>query len=221
MAKAYIVPFVLYLVGSAVVASWPEFFPLGYSAVVLVTGIVSWRLLFGRGILVPHAKITAGLLVGTAGIAAWIGLSELQLEQQLASFLPGWLRPAPRLGYNPREHISEPLFLWGFVGVRLFGLVILVPIAEELFWRGFLARWLKSPNWEQIPVGEFTAGSFLLVVLLFTLAHPEWLAAAVYCTMLNGLLIWKRDLWNCIVAHAVSNLLLAGYILTTGAWWLW
>jgi membrane protease YdiL (CAAX protease family) len=59
------------------------------------------------------------------------------------------------------------------------------------------------------------------VTLLFTAAHPEWLAAAVYCAILNGLIYWKRDLWSCVVAHATSNLLLAVYILTTATWELW
>jgi hypothetical protein len=47
------------------------------------------------------------------------------------------------------------------------------------------------------------------------------LAAAVYAALLNGLMYWRRDLWNCIVAHSVSNLVLAVYILTTGSWSLW
>jgi uncharacterized protein len=221
MAKAHILPFVLYLGGTAALSHWPQHFPLGYLAVVLAVGFVTWRLLRGRNVFRPHARIGPGLLVGVAGIAVWIALSELRLEEQLAPYLPAWLRPEPRLGYDPSQQISQPAFYWGFIAIRLLGLVILVPIVEELFWRGFLARWFKSPIWEQVPLGDFSAGTFLVVVLLFTLAHPEWFAAASYCAMLNGLLIWKRDLWNCIVAHAVSNLLLAAYILKTEAWWLW
>jgi hypothetical protein len=33
--------------------------------------------------------------------------------------------------------------------------------------------------------------------------------------------MWKRDLWRCIVAHGVSNLALAIYVLAAKAWWLW
>jgi CAAX prenyl protease-like protein len=113
------------------------------------------------------------------------------------------------------------LSVWGFVAVRLVGLALVVPVAEELFWRGFLARWLLGPDWQTRPVGQFTPVSFAIVTLLFTLAHPEWVAAAVYCALLNGLAYWTRDLWNCVVAHAVSNLVLGGYILTTGDWKLW
>lgn len=53
------------------------------------------------------------------------------------------------------------------------------------------------------------------------MAHPEWLAAAVYSLLMNGLLYWKKDIWQCIVAHGVSNLLLAVYVLASGNWWLW
>jgi hypothetical protein len=59
------------------------------------------------------------------------------------------------------------------------------------------------------------------VTLMFTLAHPEWMAAAVYCVLLNLLLSWTRDLWNCVVAHGVSNLVLGVYVLWTDSWELW
>ena len=105
--------------------------------------------------------------------------------------------------------------------MRLVGIAVLVPIAEELFWRGFLLRWLIDPEWEEIKLGEYTHHSCAIVVLMFTVAHPEWLAAASYCLLINGLLYWKKDLWQCVVAHAVSNLVLAIYVLQTGHWWLW
>jgi ABC-type spermidine/putrescine transport system permease subunit II len=70
-------------------------------------------------------------------------------------------------------------------------------------------------------LGRFGVRSFVAVTVLFAVAHPEWLAAAVYCVLLNGLVYWKKDLWSCVVAHAVSNLALAVYILTTESWWLW
>jgi hypothetical protein len=30
-----------------------------------------------------------------------------------------------------------------------------------------------------------------------------------------------RSVWACVVAHAVSNAVLAGYVLTTGDWKFW
>ena len=178
-------------------------------------------LLRGHRIVVPHWRVGAAVVVGLVGIAVWIGLSELGLEKSITKHFPEWLRPASRTAYNPFEELKQPLAVWGFLGLRLIGLVVLVPLAEELFWRGFLLRRLTSPEWKEVSLGRFSGRSFFLVVLLFTLAHPEWLAAAIYCALLNWLLYWKKDLWSCIVAHGVSNLALGIYILTTDAWWLW
>lgn len=221
MAKPLVIPFVLYLVATSIAANWPEFYPISYAATVLICSIVSWILLRGRGIVVPHRQVIDAIGVGLIGIALWILLSEFHLESRVAELLPESLRPGARVAYNPFEKLDHAWQAWLFVGVRVIGLSIIVPIAEELFWRGFLARWLIATDWEKIPLGRFTPFSFSAVTLLFTLAHPEWFAAAVYCALLNLLLMWKRDLWRCIVAHGVSNLTLAIYVLAAKAWWLW
>ena len=36
-----------------------------------------------------------------------------------------------------------------------------------------------------------------------------------------GLWIVRRDLLSCIVAHGVTNVVLACYVRATGAWALW
>jgi CAAX prenyl protease-like protein len=187
----------------------------------LVVGAATVRLVYGRGLLRPHARVLPGVVVGLAGIALWIGICHLALEEQIAALLPGWLQPGPRIGFDPFSNIADTAARWGFIAMRLVGLAFLVPVVEELFWRGFLARWLIAPDWQSQPLGRFTPFSFAGVTLLFTLAHPEWLAAAVYCALLNLLLAWTRDLWNCVVAHGVSNLALGIYILSTESWQLW
>lgn len=218
---AYILPFAAYLVLTYVAGLCHAAYPWMYGVAVLGTGIVTIVCLRRRGLFAVHWDIAAGVAVGVAGIVVWIVLFHLRLEQYLSEVLPSWLCPQPRPAYNPAEAIAHPLGRWSFVAVRLLGLAVVVPIAEELFWRGFLARWLLGPNWQQEKLGRFTPASFAIVTLLFTLTHAEWFAAALYCALLNGLLWWKRDLWSCIVAHAVSNLLLGIYILHTETWALW
>lgn len=221
LTKAYVIPFVIYLLGTSLIARWGnQWYPLLYSSLVLgLLCCLAW-LLHGTGIIRPHWRIVPAIVVGLLGIALWIVLASLHIEQLLAEFLPSWLQPEARVAYNPLEQLAGAT-LWGFLAARLVGIALVVPIAEELFWRGFLLRWLIDPEWEKVPLGEFTLSSCTIVTLMFTLAHPEWLAAAVYCLLLNALLYWKRDLWLCIVAHAVSNFVLAGYVLATGEWWLW
>lgn len=211
----------LYLLGTSLIARWGDaWYPLLYGLLVIPLLCVQAWLLVGKGILRPHLRIASGVGVGLLGIVLWIVLANLQLEQLLAEFLPAALRPGPRVAYNPLEHLNG-WEAWAFIAVRLAGIAIVVPLAEELFWRGFLLRWLIDPEWEKVPVGEFTLSSCAIVTVMFTLAHPEWLAAASYCLLINALLYWKRDLWLCVVAHAVSNVALAVYVLSTGEWWLW
>jgi CAAX prenyl protease-like protein len=220
LMAAYVVPYALYIVGMQLLPSDPHLYAWAYPVMVLVIGAVTVGLLRGRQIFRPHRDVLAGVLVGLVGIALWIGLCKLDLEKHLTAHLPSWLQ-SNRTAFNPFDKIAHPAGVWGFIAMRLIGLVLLVPVAEELFCRGFLMRWLISPDWEKQNLGEFTWPSFAGVTLLFTLAHPEWVAAAVYCSLLNGLMYWKRDLWNCIVAHGVSNLVLGIYILTTEEWQLW
>jgi CAAX prenyl protease-like protein len=218
---AYTVPFAVYLGLTQVPAAFPEHYAWMYSAVVVVTSAVTLVLVRGRRLWRPHFHIVPGVAFGVVGIVLWIVLCQLQLESRLAAWLPEMLRPQARAAFDPWTSIAEPGWRWAFLGFRFVGLVLLVPVVEELFWRGFLLRWLNAPNWQQQKLGQFTPFSCGGVVLLFTLVHPEWLAAAVYCVLLNGLLYWKKDLWNCLVAHGVSNLILAIYILCTGHWELW
>jgi CAAX prenyl protease-like protein len=200
----------------------PEsYYPWAYSAVVTVVGAVTVGLLRARSVWLAHRHILAAVVIGLVGIALWIGLCRLNLEAKMAPYLPLILQPKTRAGFDPLEGIASPVGRWAFVTFRIAGLAVLVPVAEELFWRGFLARWLVSSDWQSEPLGRFTPQSFALVTLFFTLVHPEWVAAAAYCVLLNGLIYWKRDLWNCVVAHGVSNLVLAFYILSRGAWELW
>jgi CAAX prenyl protease-like protein len=221
IALPYIAPFVLYLTLTQIPPAYPDDYAWMYPTVVLLVGTTSILLLRGRRMLIVHRHVLPGVAVGLAGIALWIGLCHLRLEKQLAAYLPEMLRPKERAAFDPFTAISHPALRWAFLGFRLVGLVLVVPVAEELFWRGFLLRWLIDSDWQRQKVGQFTLFSCTGVVLLFTLAHPEWFAAAVYCALLNGLIYWTRDLWNCVIAHAVSNLVLAIYILGTGHWELW
>jgi CAAX prenyl protease-like protein len=215
---AYVLPFALYLGLTQLPSLFPDaYYPPVYSAVVVVVGLVTGYFLWSRPLLRPHRRVGLAVAVGLVGIALWIGLCQLDF----AALLPTWLRPGNRRAYNPFEALDNPVAAWAFVAVRLVGMALLVPVVEELFWRGFLARWLLDADWQARPVGQFTLQSFLIVTLLFTLAHPEWLAAAVYGVLLNAYLAWKKDLWGCVVAHGVSNLVLGVYILAAEDWKLW
>jgi uncharacterized protein len=222
MTQNYVLPFVAYLFGATAIGVFGDGnYPIAYSGLVIVVGIVTWSMLWREQPVKPSWNIWEGIVFGLVGIAAWIYLSHLHLESYLTQFFPKFLRPGARASYNPFEELSQPWMVYSFIVFRMIGLAVLVPIIEEVFWRGFLARWLIAEDWKAIPLGFFTLSSFFSIVGLFTLAHPEWLAAALYAILANLLLLWKKDLWPCIVMHSVSNFALGVYVLVYGAWALW
>lgn len=217
----FILPFALYLGFIQLSAQFPNQYPIIYTICVFLIGAITLYLLRGKGILKMHRNIAPGVIFGVVGIVAWILVSRLHLEQSIISLLPEWLQPGERAAFNPFLSIDSKVGQWGFITVRLLGLAVLVPVVEEVFWRGFLLRWVVSPEWQDQEIGFFSLKSFLWVTLLFTLTHPEWIAAAIYCSLLNILLYWRRDLWDCFIAHGTSNLLLGIYVISSGAWELW
>lgn len=106
--------------------------------------------------------------------------------------------------------------------LRSLRAVMFVPLLEELFWRGWLMRWLISPRFERIPLGTYAAQSFWLTAVLFASEHgPYWDVGLVTGVVYNFWLMKTRRLGDCILAHAVTNACLAGYVVATHRWEYW
>ena len=110
---------------------------------------------------------------------------------------------------------------WSFLVARFYGLVLVVPVLEELFWRSFLLRYVTTPEFTSLPVGQFSATAFWVVVALSAAAHPEWLAAAIANALFAWLLRCTRSLFAVIVSHAVTNAALGAYVVAAGQWQYW
>jgi len=58
----FLVPFVLYLLGTSVIASLGvAWYPIAYAVVVTAVGVVAWILLRREGIVRPHGRIWLGV----------------------------------------------------------------------------------------------------------------------------------------------------------------
>lgn len=141
-----------------------------------------------------------------------------------------WIAPqaflgfeARTVGFNPEVFDENSAAYWATICLRFLRLVIVVPLVEEIFWRGFLLRYLINEKFAEVPFGTFSWFSFGAVTIAFTLAHSsaDWVAAAI-CGMLFNLVAYHtRSLTSCILAHALTNLLLGLWILTTKQWGFW
>ncbi|MCK5825602.1 MAG: CAAX prenyl protease-related protein [Desulfuromusa sp.] len=104
---------------------------------------------------------------------------------------------------------------------RLFGAALVVPIMEELFWRSFMLRYIITADFTTIRIGTYTLTSFLICAVLFGLEHNLFLAGIMAGVSYSLLLYWTKSIYQCILAHAVTNLVLGLYVLQTGYWQFW
>jgi len=163
------------------------------------------------------------LVIGVIGVVIWIGLWKLRLERHVFSLLGSWANVGERSAYNPLAQLADrPAWAWTFLAVRLAGLALVVPIIEEFFLRGLVMRLFVDPDrWNDVPFGAVNRTAVLLGTLVPMTMHPqELLAAAVWFSLVTWLMIRTRNIWDCVVAHAVTNLLLGMYVLASGDWGL-
>ena len=100
--------------------------------------------------------------------------------------------------------------------------VVAVPILEELFWRGWMMRWLIDRHFENVALGTYLPFAFWMVALLFASEHgPYWEVGLLAGIIYNWWMIRTRSLWDCIVAHAVTNGLLAWWVISHAQWQYW
>lgn len=140
-----------------------------------------------------------------------------------------WILPQELLGFEPRLKgfdpgvFQDPVAYWINLGLRFARLVIVVPLLEEIFWRGWLLRYLIDERIENVPFGSFSWFSFGGVTLCFGLAHlgPDFIPALITGGLYNWVAYRTRSLGCCVLAHTITNLLLGFYIMRTGQWGFW
>jgi CAAX prenyl protease-like protein len=149
------------------------------------------------------------ILIGLVAIVIWIGIDPLypKMGKVVVPFDPTTIQSVAQRNV--------------FILFRVLGAVIVVPVMEELFWRAFLIRWLVNENFKGVAVGTFTWMSFGVTVALFGGEHYQWLAGLICGAMYNWLYYRRKDVFACVVAHAVSNAALAAWVLARGDWKFW
>jgi len=122
-------------------------------------------------------------------------------------------------GNTPPASKGDPLFLF----IRIAVSVVAVPILEELFWRGWLMRWLIDSNdFQKVALGTFAPLAFWATAALFASEHGSfWDVGLVTGIIYNWWMVRTRNIWDCIIAHAVTNGALAAYVVLAGQWQYW
>ncbi len=142
-------------------------------------------------------SVLAGACVGVAWIATDPG-GDNALGAWLST-LPFWLAA-----------------LW--LGLRCFGSIVLVPIAEELAFRGYLHRVIVSRSFETVSPGQWTWLSFIATSLLFGFMHQRWIAAALAGAVYAAVMYRSGRMTDPVAAHMASNAVIVAWALSAGQW---
>ncbi|MGC4051944.1 MAG: CAAX prenyl protease-related protein [Paludibaculum sp.] len=174
--------------------------------------IWSWRVLEFR-----PARPAMSVLIGIGVFLVWVAPDVL-----FPGWRQHWLFQNPVFGELKTSLPADALTDNAALTMRVLRATLVVPIVEELFWRGWLMRWLIVPDFETVPLGAYTRSSFWLVALLFALEHgPYWDVGLMAGVAYNLWMIRTKRLSDLILCHAVTNGCLCLYILRTGQWEYW
>ncbi len=210
--------------GSATVAFLAPLFVI--LATASLTGAfavdVDWlypvRVLTGALALWAFRRHYAGLGWGFSWTAAAIGVGVFGLWLILEPEAPG---DSPDLLARGMEW-AGPVGAVAWLLVRVLGSVVVIPLAEELAFRGYLTRRLQAADFQEVPLGRFSWFSFLASSVLFGAMHNHHFLAGTLAGLAYALALYRRGkIGDAVVAHGTTNALLAAYVLATGRWSLW
>ena len=203
----YIVPFALFAV---CIYAAPLFDTSQFFVYPIKTILVAASLIYFWNAYKQEIKFTFSWLAVISGVVVF--------------FI--WVLPEglyPQIGhseFNPYEQASG-YGVYFLIAFRLVGASLIVPIMEELFWRSFALRFAIRSDFKSIPLGQFSWFSFILISLLFGFEHHRWLVGIVAGMVYAGVLYRRRNLFDPILSHAITNFLLGLYVLSTHQWSFW
>ena len=206
---AYIVPFMVLMAAGIVAAASAPYDIWLYVPKVIAVGGALWLFRSTYRPLAERASM-ASVLAGLAIGVAWIATDPVQLAGPAAAGtgqgLGVWIA-------------SQPVWLAGlWLTFRAAGAVLVVPVVEELAFRGLLYRWIIARRFEAVPLARFSWIALLASSLLFGLMHQRWLAGALAGAVFAVLMVRSGRLSDAIVAHMAANALIVGWAIAARQW---
>lgn len=196
----YLAPFMAMVAANILASAFAPHDHALYPVKVLAIAAALW---WFQDVLRPLVSKVSGTSV-TIGLA--VGVAWIATDPGGGTPIAAWIAALP----------AGAAAAW--LVLRAFGSVVLVPIAEELAFRGFLARWLISTRFESVSFGRFSVLAFVGSSLAFGLMHQRWLAATLAGAIYALLMYRTKRLSDPIAAHAVTNLAIMIWAVAAGQW---
>lgn len=205
-AAAYVAPLLAALVTALVTSVWSDGgLDRWYVARLVASAAVLWLL---RRDLPSPSLVPSWLPPVAAAVTAAVWIAAIPPSADGGRLLTALqaLGPAER---------------WTWILCRLVGAVLVVPVVEELAFRGFLLRWLVAPDFERVAPRAWTWPAVLLSSVAFGALHAHWFLGTCAGLVFAFVRLARGRLGDAIAAHALTNAVIAAAVLGFGRWDLW
>lgn len=199
--QAFLVPFMALMATSIVMAAFAPYDTWLYGLKVIAVGTCLW--LFRdvvKGFIASPSPLAlaCGIVVGTLWVAT--------APTSQASDVGAWI-------------MAQPVWLAAiWLALRATGSIILVPVAEELAFRGLLYRWLISRQWETLDFARLSLPALVISSLLFGLMHQRWIEGALAGAAFALVMLRSGRLSDAIAAHVAANAIIMVWAVAAQQW---
>lgn len=133
-----------------------------------------------------------------------------------------WWQGTPSAGMPLSLAHAAPPWQLSWIMLRALAATTTVPLAEELAFRGFLMRRISSWDFESIPLRSASWAAILGSSVAFGLLHGDrWIAGILAGVAFAAVARKTNSIGEAVLAHAVTNSLLAVWVLCWGQWQYW
>jgi exosortase E/protease (VPEID-CTERM system) len=208
-AVVYLAPFMAILAASllsqAVSSGFEWLYPLRFAAAL--TAFWTFRSEYKK---IDWRFDWLGPIAGVIVFALWLAASRLAGQPSSVQSLAAGLAHLP-----PWGRIS-------WLIVRCTAAVVTVPIAEELAFRGFVARRVMASGFESVPFTRLSPLAIGISSVAFGLLHGRmWLAGVLSGIVFAVIAKVRGRLGEAVAAHATANLLLTAWAIASGNYAIW
>lgn len=204
IALALLAPFMALMIGHiAVAASAPQGEWLITLKLALTAAVLWYFRDVYRGLSATVCPLAVSL--GLAIAIAWIATAPItDRGETLAAFIAA----------QPAALVAAWLIIRVLVGV------LIVPVAEELAFRGFLYSFIATRGPVTANPTRWSILAIVVTSLLFGALHERWLAGALAGALFALIMLRRGRIADAVVAHVTANAVIMGWAIAARQWWL-
>ena len=163
--------------------------------------------------LTPDQAYPARALIGILALAAfWQILGKLPVRLSPVAIVGGLLIATGWITMHTPETVPTSRHDAFWITTRLLGTILIAPVVEELFFRGYLVQRLGNGSRSALILAT------VISTTVFAALHVNWLMAGIAGLIFAGLMLRHGRVTDAIQAHIAANTAIGVFALWTGDW---